>query len=351
MANVHIAALLALSSAFSVAIGDVLQQTAAQRITDRPVGHVELLVELLRDRRWWWGAVALLASIGLQAAALGRGSVLLVQPLLTLSLLFALPVNAKLSRRAVTRREWLWAGLLTAAVAVIMTVGHPQAGRSSAPLHTWAVVVAVFGPLWLGCTVAARIRGGAPAAMLFALASGSLWGLFAVLAKDVVGRLADGAWALARAPELYACVLTALGGLVLSQWAFRAGPLTASMPTLQVSQPVIAALLGVVILGETLNTGRAGMIALAAAAVVMTAAIFQLARSEAVTTPARVDKTAPAGLVALRRHHAGDTPSGRHANRHPSARQPALGQDRRRAVPLQWPTDAALPRRPRLHRA
>lgn len=74
-----------------------------------------------------------------------------------------------------------------------------------------------------------------------------------------------------------------------SQSAFRAGPLTASMPTLQMSQPVVAAVLGVVVLGETLNTGRAGMIALVAAASVMTAAIIKLARVEAVATRDRAE--------------------------------------------------------------
>lgn len=53
------------------------------------------------------------------------------------------------------------------------------------------------------------------------------------------------------------------------QTAFRACPLTASMPTLEVSQPVVGAVLGVVVLDETLDAGRAGMIALAAAVLVM----------------------------------------------------------------------------------
>jgi threonine/homoserine efflux transporter RhtA len=56
------------------------------------------------------------------------------------------------------------------------------------------------------------------------------------------------------------------------------------MPALQMSQPVVAAVLGVVVLGETLNTGRAGAIALVAAALVMTSAIVKLARVEAVLT-------------------------------------------------------------------
>ncbi len=147
----------------------------------------------------------------------------------------------------------------------------------------------VLGPLLLGCVVAARIWGGAPAAVLFAFVSGSLWGVFAVLTKGVVARLGDGPWAAARTPELYAWLLVALGGFAWEQSAFRAGALTASMPTLQVSQPVVAALLGVVVLGETLNTGRAGMVALAAAVLAMTAATAELARIDAVATHDRAD--------------------------------------------------------------
>ncbi|OBF66814.1 hypothetical protein A5753_00280 [Mycobacterium sp. 852002-51971_SCH5477799-a] len=283
MGQLHIAALLALSSALCVAIGDVLQQRAAHCVADRAIGPVELFAGLLRNQRWWWGALLLVASIALQAAALGKGSVLVVQALLMSSVLFALPINARLLHRAVTGGEWVWGALLTAAVIVVVVVGNPRAGHTGASLRTWAAVAVVLGPLLIGCVVAGRIWGGAAAAALFAFASGSLWGVFAVLAKEVVARLGEGAGAVARTPELYACILVALGGVAWSQSAFRAGPLTASMPTLQMSQPVVAAVLGVGVLGETLNTGRAGAIALAAAALVMTAAIVKLARVEAVS--------------------------------------------------------------------
>ena len=174
MSKTEIAALLALGAALCIAIGDVLQQRAAHRITDRSVGHVEFVANLLRNQRWWWGTLLLAASIALQAAALGPGSVLVVQALLMLSLLFALPINASLSRRAVTGGEWIWAGLLTAAVMVIVIVGNPQAGRASASLQTWAVVAAVLGPLLVACVLVGRIWDGAMAAVLFAFVSGAL---------------------------------------------------------------------------------------------------------------------------------------------------------------------------------
>lgn len=288
MDKVDIAAVLALSSALCVAIGDVLQQRATHRITDTSLGQLQLFAKLARNQRWRWGVLILIGSIALQAVALDRGSVLLVQALLVLSLLFALPISARLAQRPVTGREWIWAIVLTAAVSVIVTVGNPQAGHSNASLQTWGVVAAVLGPLLIGSVVAARLRGGALAAVLFAFVSGSLWGIFAVLTKGVVHRLGEGGWIVFGSPELYAWLLVAVGGFAWEQSAFRAGALTASMPTLQVSQPVVAALLGVVVLGETLNTGRGGMVALIAAALVMTAATAELARVDAVATSKRV---------------------------------------------------------------
>ncbi|OBI03160.1 hypothetical protein A5714_04560 [Mycobacterium sp. E2462] len=285
-----IAVFLALASALCVAVGDVLQQRAAHCAEHRSLGHVGLLGVLVRNPRWWCGAALLVASIALQAAALSRGSVLLVQALLMLSLLFALPVNAWVSHRVVHRGEWIWGGLLTAAVSVVVTVGHPAAGHCGAPLRSWIAVTVVLGSLLTACAVAGRRLGGAAAAALFAFVAGSLWGVFAVLTKEVVARLGVGAAAVVRTPELYAAALVVAGGFVWGQAAFRAGPLTASMPTLQMAQPVVGAVLGVVVLDETLTTGRAGAAALAVAALVMAAAIVKLARVEAVATHAEIEE-------------------------------------------------------------
>jgi drug/metabolite transporter (DMT)-like permease len=282
MTKTDIAALLALSSALCVAIGDVLQQRATHRITDASRSNLELFAKLFRYPRWRWGALMLVVSIALQAAALDQGSVLLVQALLVLSLLFALPVSARLAHRRVTGREWFWAAVLTAAVVVIVTVGNPQAGLSRASLQTWAAVAAVLGPLLIGSVIAARIFGGALAAVLLAFVSGSLWAVFAVLTKGVMAQLHHGGAAVVRSPELYAWLLVALGGFAWEQSAFRAGALTASMPTLEVSQPVVAAVLGIVVLGESLQTGHGQMVALAVAALVMAAATVELARGNAV---------------------------------------------------------------------
>jgi drug/metabolite transporter (DMT)-like permease len=281
MDKADIAALLALGAAFFIAIGDVIHQRSAHEVTDEPISHVDLFLRLLRDGQWWLGSIVAALGFALQAAALGLGSVLLVQALLVTSLLFALPINARLSHRRVTRWEWTWAALLAGAVAVIVTVGNPTAGHSRASLETWTAVIAVLGPAVVLCVVGARIWSGPISAVLLALVSGALWGVFAVLTKGVVDRLDDGLWALLRTLELYVWALVGIAGTAWQQSSFRAGALTASLPTMTVTEPVIGSVLGIVVLGETLRPGDAGWLTLVVAVTVMVVATAALARGEA----------------------------------------------------------------------
>src|SRR5438270_4517238 len=155
MSKAEFAALIALCAALASAVGDVIRQRSAHEITDKEVGHLELFRLSLRDTRWWLGGGGAVANYGLQAAALALGSVMLVTALQVTSLLFALPIYARLARHRVTRWEWMWAVLLAAALAVVVTVGHPTAGHSRGPLQTWIVVAVALGPVLVFCMLAA----------------------------------------------------------------------------------------------------------------------------------------------------------------------------------------------------
>ena len=284
MSKVDLAVLLALGAAFFIAVGDVIHQESAHDVTDEPVGHLELFLRLLKDRQWWLGSLVSALGFGCQAAALGFGSVLLVQALLVTSLLFALPIHARSTGRPVSRSQWLWAALLATSVAVIVTVGNPTAGQSRAALEVWAAVIAVMGPALVLCVVGARMFAGRPAAaVLLGLVSGSLWGVFAVLIKGVVDRLSHGVWAVLASPELYVAAAVAVAGTAWQQSSFRAGSLSASLPTMTVAEPVVGSVLGILVLGEALRPGEDGWVVLIAAVAVMVVATAALARSEADT--------------------------------------------------------------------
>jgi drug/metabolite transporter (DMT)-like permease len=283
---VEVAALLALVAALISGVGDVIRQRSAQEITDEEVGHVELLRMSLRDARWWLGGTAAVASAALQAVALGLGSVVLVQALQVTALLFALPVYAWMTKQGLTRRQWGWAILLAVAVAVFVAVGEPAAGYQRASLQTWSVVAVVIGPAMMFCVLGARIWSGPVAAVLLAVVSASSWALFAVFTKAIVDVVDGGFSALLRTPELYGWLLVAVLGTVFQQSSFRASSLTASLPTMTVTEPVVASLLGVTVLGETLGADGPQLIGLAAAVAVVIVATTALARGEAASMAA-----------------------------------------------------------------
>src|ERR1700710_939815 len=147
MSKADVAALIALCAALASAMGDVIRQRSAQGVTDKEVGHLQLFWLSVRDPRWWMGGMGAVANYSLQAAALALGSVLLVTALQVTSLLFALPIYARLAHHRVTRWEWTWAVLLAGSLAILVTVGDPSAGRSRGSLDSWLVVAAVMVPV------------------------------------------------------------------------------------------------------------------------------------------------------------------------------------------------------------
>lgn len=291
MSKVDVAALIALCAALASAVGDVIRQRSAQEITDKQVGHLELFRMSLKDTRWWLGGVAAIINYSLQAGALAWGSVVLVTALQVTALLFALPIYARLTKRRVTRWEWIWAVTLAAALAVVIIDGDPAAGDQRASVETWAIVALVMVPLLVACVVAARIWSGSPfAAALLAVVAGSALALFAVLTKGIVEVAESGPLAILSAPEFVPWLLLALTGMVFQQSAFRAGALTASMPTMTVAKPVVAGLLGIFVLGETLNASGPKAVVLVAAIAVVIVATVALARGEAATMVAEVGR-------------------------------------------------------------
>jgi hypothetical protein len=212
---------------------------------------------------------------------------MLVTALQVTSLLFALPIYARLAGHRVTRWEWTWAVLLAAALAVLVTLGDPDVGHSRASPEAWLVVAVVMGPLLVLCVLGARIWSGGPAApVLLAVVAGSSLALFAVLTKGAVGAASDGFGAVLRAPEAYALIPAALAGMIFQQSSFRAGALTASLPTVTVAKPMVASLLGVLVLNETLNAHGPQVFALIGAAVLVVVSTVALARGEAASLAA-----------------------------------------------------------------
>lgn len=276
-----LAVLLALCAAIFMAVGIVVRQRATLDVPAEKGVSAEMLRTLLRRKLWWAGTASAIAGYGFQALALGFGSLLLVQPVLVSALLFALPLSARLAHRTVSRAEWLWALLLTAALTVFVMLARASIGSYAVSVPTTVMVAVACTCVVAFCVVLATRSTNWRRAVLLAAAVGVMFGVVAVLTKIVMHMVAGGAgFKTFTTPALYLVVLLGVVATLLQQSAFHAGSLQTSVPTMLVLEPVVAVLLGSIVLGEHLSITGWEPLALAFAICVMAAATIALGRDE-----------------------------------------------------------------------
>ncbi|WP_435277521.1 DMT family transporter [Rhodococcus yananensis] len=277
----------ALAAAVLFAAGSVAQHHAAT--TTGP-----LLTSLIRSPRWWAGLLGDGGGYALQVAALALGAILVVQPLLVTSLLFALPMSAYLTGRWPTRTTWLLAAGLCTALAVFLIVGNPTAGSGNPDDARWSWPLA--GALTVtAATAAIGAVARTPGARALALgaAGGTLFGVAAALTAHVADLITRGVPTVLGSWQTWMLCTTGLAGYYLQQRAFHAGPLTASLPALTVAEPLTAVALGITALGEHLDTDGPHLILVLAAVGVLLATTVALSRRSAADDAAVTPGTAP----------------------------------------------------------
>ncbi|MCD2188453.1 DMT family transporter [Actinomycetospora soli] len=280
-----LAVTLALFAALLLAVGSVAQRRAAGEVPDDEAGGLGLLRRLVRSPVWWAGSVGDAGGFVVQAAALGVGSLLLVQPLLVTTLLFALPLEAWTGGRRITARDAVWALVLAAALALFLVIGEPTAGEDRAPFAAWVPTGSVLLVVLAACLLLAARRHGRVRAAALAVATGIAYGVLAALTKSVVDLLTDGVLPLLLGWETWVLVVAAVGGTYLQQAAFQAGDLATTLPAITVAEPLVAALLGLTVLGEQVRADGAEWVLIGVLVVVTVVATTVLARSSAARTP------------------------------------------------------------------
>ncbi len=284
-----IVVVLALLAALCAAVGIVVRQLATRHVPAEHGMTPVIVVALVRNPLWWAGTGSAFLGYVFQALALTHGSLLLVQPLLASALMFALPISAHIAGDRVTRAEWAWAGLLTLGLAIFVLVGRPQEGSFQPSLATALTVGAVCISLLTFCVVGAARNIGTRRAVLLAIAVGTMFGLVALLTKICTHRLAADGWqATLATPAPYLLIIVAVTGTLLQQSAFHAGALQTSVPTMLVLEPVVAVVLGILVLDEQFTARGPALLALPIAVAAMLAGTVLLGRD----TGARDEKIA-----------------------------------------------------------
>jgi drug/metabolite transporter (DMT)-like permease len=270
---------LALAAALLFALGTVLQQKAGLEAPAEGSSS-GLLIQMAKRPVWVAGIAADGLGFGCQATALALGSLAVVQPLLVGSVVFALPLGAKLTGQRVRRIDIGAAFLVVVALVAFLTIADPSGGRADAPLGNWLVAGGVCLGVCVPLFLAGR-RGPAPrrAAML-GIATGVLFALSAALTKSVTDQLDDGVFTIFTTWHLYALVVIGYASMTFNQLALNTGALAPAVATSMAFDPITSVVLGIALLGEMLDTGALDIVATVAALAAAGAGMAVLARQQ-----------------------------------------------------------------------
>jgi hypothetical protein len=276
---------LAVVAALIVAGGEVVQQRLAAQAPRQDNLSPRLLLWLVRRPRWLAGVACSFAGDLAFSGAVGSGSVIKVEAVFTVRLVFGLLIAAAWGLHRIPVREALAATAITAGLVVFLFATRPRAGSSlGVGGPTWALGIGSVAVLALGLTLVARRLTSSSRALLLGVAAGVLFGLQASLMKRSVQVLAhSGVLALLGTWSGYAVVAAALSGMLLLQSAFNTAPLAASYPGAVSGQLLCSIAIGIAVLGGSFRLGAVALAVGAAALLVLLVGVVLLARSPLVT--------------------------------------------------------------------
>jgi len=275
---------LAALSAACFAVSTPLQHHVNTVIRDDP-GSKGGLGTLIRQPWWVLGQAIAMVAFTLHAVALHLGALILVQPIVVSGIVLAVPVRAALGRRPPHRGELATVAVTAAGLALFLVAARPGASHSAGwPMALGSTVVAAAlagaAAAWAGR------RRGVPRASGYGFACGVLFGVTGGLVKLAGAHAATGhgfgghLWSLMSAWPTWALVLTGLSGVVLNQRAYRAAPLSASMPLLNIVDVLVAIAFGLLVFGEVPAHSPLAVLGEAIAMVLMLVGLRRLAREE-----------------------------------------------------------------------
>jgi drug/metabolite transporter (DMT)-like permease len=216
-----------------------------------------------------------------QAAALGVGRLVVVQPLLVASVVFALPLGVRLTGQRVHRIDIAAAALVVVALVGFVTIAGPAGGRAEAPLGDWLVAAVVCAGVCAPLVLLARSGPPPRRAALLGAAAGVLFALSAALTKAVVDELHTGLVHVVTSWELYALAAVGYVSMTLNQLALNTGALAATLATSTALDPIASVVLGLALFDESSRAGGLQVLGTVAALAAALVGMVVLARAEA----------------------------------------------------------------------
>lgn len=272
--------LVAVAAAFSNGLSAVLQRVAASREAPPQLFRRRFMIKLFQSKLWLIGAGFDILGFLLQALALAVGALIVVEPTMTMDLIFIMVLLRYFYGIPIGKREW-WAALAVCiGLAGLLVVAQPKGGQLEFNTLKWAALSAVVGTLII-LTIAAvrRMPYGHIRAAFTGIATAANFALSAGLTKLAVQQLQHGIPVVLTSWQLYGMIASLVVSVIMIQNTYGAGSLVVSQPTIAIGKPIFGVIIGMLMFGDSVSTAPFSLALDSLFALVLGVGVYLLAGS------------------------------------------------------------------------
>ena len=239
------------------------------------LGHV---FNLLRRPSWVIGSGLLGLAVAFQIGSLALSPLIIVQPIGVVGLVITSVLNSRLSGVKLDARVTTSIALAVLGIVVFVTVAAFNASAQAVTDAKLVIILVTFAATLALALVLFVVFRHRAVALIYIVGAGVLYGFVATFAKAVIGRLQQSEFDWLTWVCVAALIIGALVGMVFVQNAYSSGPPDLVVAGLTVIDPIVAVLIGIIVLNEAAGASPAAGLAFVGSGIMAVIGVLGLAK-------------------------------------------------------------------------
>ena len=252
-----------------------------ERLTGESAGaglSLRHVFKLIARPSWLLGTVLLGLAVVFQIGSLSLSPLIVVQPIGVVGLVITSVLNSRLSGVRLGKRARTAIAMCVAGIVSFVTIAAFTASDRPVTDQKLITILVLFGIVFAGTVLTLIALRRRAIALLYIVGAGVLYGFVATFAKAVIGRFQQGEFEWLTWACVAALVAGALVGMIYVQNAYSSGPPDLVVAGLTVIDPLIAVLVGIVVLNEAAGASVWAILGFVLSGLVAVVGVVGLAR-------------------------------------------------------------------------
>ncbi|ONI73161.1 hypothetical protein ALI144C_45330 [Actinosynnema sp. ALI-1.44] len=252
---------LAVAGAVFNGLGALWQNTAVRDKQNGKLVSLASLLDLLRNRRWLLGQLAVVIGSALHFGALAFAPVTVIQPIGVLGIAVTTVATARRDRVNPSIGTWLSLAAIVFGVGGFTSLAASNAQVTRVSDETAVLIAMIVGLLLMVLGLVGSIGHGLVRCLAFAAGGGVVFGFASVVIRLAALSLEHGNPADFPTGSLIGAVLSIPVAVWFIQQAHASGPPDLVVAALTLADPIVAIGIGYVVLGEGAKTSTVATLA------------------------------------------------------------------------------------------